>query len=255
MFLLAISFAMLFFLRIFEKNEMRLKDWFLSFLHLLFPRLCVVCGEPLVRGEEFLCLSCLMSFPYYRLGHEGLERQLNEIMLVEGVYALYVYNRQSPYRYLVHALKYKSRREIGWMLGRMLARRFPADVKFDTVLPVPLHKKKEAKRGFNQSVAQTLVDVSNLKVESFAGIGLINSFNPFFLGRRADAFPIVMNDRRRSFPEGTGDENSYIVSADRSFSGRKCINGGAESRDSPGFMSSIDDDAEVNFFRRENGRG
>lgn len=174
---MAISFAMLFFLRIFEKNEMRLKDWFLSFLHLLFPRLCVVCGEPLVRGEEFLCLSCLMSFPYYRLGHEGLERQLNEIMLVEGVYALYVYNRQSPYRYLVHALKYKSRREIGWMLGRMLARRFPADVKFDTVLPVPLHKKKEAKRGFNQSrvIAEGIRQVVDVEIADGALCRVVNN--------------------------------------------------------------------------------
>ena len=33
-------------------------------MHLLFPRLCVVCGEPLVRGEEVMCVRCLASMPY-----------------------------------------------------------------------------------------------------------------------------------------------------------------------------------------------
>ncbi|WP_446777027.1 double zinc ribbon domain-containing protein, partial [Macellibacteroides fermentans] len=32
-------------------------------LHLFFPRLCLLCDEPLVEGEKTLCLSCLYSLP------------------------------------------------------------------------------------------------------------------------------------------------------------------------------------------------
>lgn len=39
------------------------KTWFLSFLHLFFPRQCAVCGEPLQEGEDAICLKCNMSLP------------------------------------------------------------------------------------------------------------------------------------------------------------------------------------------------
>ena len=129
----------------------QLKEWLAAFLHLLFPRLCVVCGEPLVRGEEVMCVRCLASMPYWRLGHERLERQLGEIMPVEGIYALYVYDRHSPYSQLVRVVKYKSRRDVGVALGRMLAARCLRDAGVDAVVPVPLHRKKEARRGYNQA--------------------------------------------------------------------------------------------------------
>lgn len=128
-----------------------MRDWLFSFFQLLFPRLCLVCGEALVRGEKHICTSCLVDFPYYRLGHSDLERRFLEVMPVEGIYALYVYNRDSPYRNLVYALKYKSRREVGGFLGRMLASRVLKDVRFDVIVPVPLHRKRERRRGYNQS--------------------------------------------------------------------------------------------------------
>ena len=40
-----------------------IKDWLHSFLSLLFPRCCIVCGRPLSKGEECLCTICNITLP------------------------------------------------------------------------------------------------------------------------------------------------------------------------------------------------
>ena len=40
-----------------------MNTWFDSFWSLLFPRCCVVCGAPLSKEEECLCIRCNMNLP------------------------------------------------------------------------------------------------------------------------------------------------------------------------------------------------
>lgn len=127
-------------------------DYIRAFVHLLFPRLCLVCGDALVTGEKFVCSGCLMDFPYDYLGSERLERKWNKVFPVEGVYSLFLYNHDSPYRKIIHALKYHSREEVGNWLGRWLAARVLRELRVDAIIPVPLHYKRQARRGYNQSV-------------------------------------------------------------------------------------------------------
>jgi ComF family protein len=58
-------------------------------------------------------------------------------------------------QHLLHGLKYKGKREIGTYLGS----RFAADLSrsnwadgIDIIIPVPLHRTKQAQRGYNQSM-------------------------------------------------------------------------------------------------------
>ena len=105
----------------------RILEYLTAFVHLLYPRLCLVCGEPLVTGERHVCSGCLLAFPYNYLGGGKLERKLNRVFPVEGVYALFLYHHGSPYRKIIHALKYHSRKEVGLWLGHMLAVKFLKD--------------------------------------------------------------------------------------------------------------------------------
>lgn len=60
---------------------------------------------------------------------------------------------------ILHRLKYAHDREVGLVLGRLMAKDLLASSRFkdvDAFLPVPLHPRKERMRGFNQS--QVLVD-------------------------------------------------------------------------------------------------
>ena len=39
------------------------KIWLGPLFHLFFPRCCVVCGAPLVEGEEAICTHCNINMP------------------------------------------------------------------------------------------------------------------------------------------------------------------------------------------------
>ena len=40
-----------------------LRRWWLDFVNLFFPEVCVVCGRPLVAGEKTMCLVCDVNMP------------------------------------------------------------------------------------------------------------------------------------------------------------------------------------------------
>jgi ComF family protein len=56
---------------------------------------------------------------------------------------------------LIHKLKYKGHQEIGIHLGKLFGSQLNDSLLFNTadvIIPVPLHPKKEHKRGYNQSL-------------------------------------------------------------------------------------------------------
>lgn len=143
----------------------------LSFLYalidLLYPRLCVVCRKGLTRGESFVCTSCLYDFPFSDTSVSS-DRELlagfGEECNPGKIHSLFYYNKFSDYRNLVHAVKYRSKKELGIFLGRMLGERLHG-LQVDGIVPVPLHPKREKKRGFNQSYQIALGVAEVLRTE------------------------------------------------------------------------------------------
>jgi ComF family protein len=66
----------------------------------------------------------------------------------------YLYlEKGSVVEHLVHGLKYNGQKDIGLQMGNLFGQKL-RNTTFNTVdaiLPVPLHKKRKAKRGYNQS--------------------------------------------------------------------------------------------------------
>jgi ComF family protein len=57
-------------------------------------------------------------------------------------------------QHLMHQFKYKGNKEIGLYLGRLMGNTLAASNRFmyvDALIPLPLFKSKEHKRGFNQA--------------------------------------------------------------------------------------------------------
>jgi ComF family protein len=84
---------------------------------------------------------------------------------------MYYFNKDTRLQSLLHALKYRNKPEIGFLLGQRLGRRllktdWIKDV--DCLIPVPLSNAKLQKRGYNQSqsIADGLADVLQLPVDS-----------------------------------------------------------------------------------------
>jgi ComF family protein len=126
-------------------------------LHLLFPERCNGCGQSLVRGEKVICLCCLRDLPYtdYHLHHENkAAKQFWGRLPCHMVVAMLFFKKGSRVQTLIHRLKYKGQTAIGYHLGQLLGQRLKQNMKhssIDLLIPVPLHKRRERLRGYNQA--------------------------------------------------------------------------------------------------------
>ncbi|GJH41216.1 hypothetical protein RCZ04_17660 [Capnocytophaga sp. HP1101] len=82
-----------------------------------------------------------------------LTQRLTEECEVFAATALFYFKKGNMAQHLIHLLKYKGEEQIGEWLGQWLGERIkdaPLFQQAEVVLPVPLHKSKERKRGYNQ---------------------------------------------------------------------------------------------------------
>lgn len=156
------------------KHTLLIKDWLYSFISLLFPRCCVVCGRPLAKGEECICAMCNINLPRtnYHLQKDNLVEQLfwGKIPL-ERATSFFFYRKGSDFRQILHQLKYGGQKEIGAIMGRYMASELSASGFFqgiDVIIPVPLHKRKQRIRGYNQSewIARGISAVTGICIDT-----------------------------------------------------------------------------------------
>lgn len=141
---------------------------------MVFPRLCEVCGTTLAYGEEIMCLSCLEMLPRCDIHNDTfnhIHQHLATHAKVERAAGLFRYNRHSPYAGLIKNAKYNGRPRIVRYLAEQFAGELAEDNFFDgidLIIPVPMHRKKMLKRGFNQSqiIAEGIAHATGIAVGS-----------------------------------------------------------------------------------------
>ncbi len=133
---------------------------------LLFPPRCALCGEVLAVKDcaEGLCKACREEIPFFpedkcpRCGGKTDTGGFCEACLrpfaFESACAAFPYERV---RTAIHLFKYRGGKGFGEGLGRLAAeylRRAHTELlsEVDVMIPVPLHSKKERRRGFNQTI-------------------------------------------------------------------------------------------------------
>ncbi|MCM1400783.1 MAG: ComF family protein [Bacteroides sp.] len=133
---------------------------------MVYPNCCEVCSAPLVEGERVMCLQCNYEMPRCNIHTDDfntLHKRLAGHAPIERAAGFFFYYRGSPYTAMIHAAKYNGRPRLGRELAEMFAREIEADGFFngiDLILPVPLHRVKLIKRGYNQS-AHIAAGISN----------------------------------------------------------------------------------------------
>lgn len=150
-----------------------LKFWLLPFVHLFFPRCCVVCGAPLAEGEEAICTRCNIDMPrtnYHKEKDNLVERMFWGKIPLERATSYFFYRKGSDFRRILHQLKYGGRKELGATMGRFMAAELSATDFFediDVIIPVPLHPRKRRARGYNQSewIARGVSQVIGIPVD------------------------------------------------------------------------------------------
>ena len=128
-----------------------------DFISLIFPRICAGCGNSLWKNEEVLCHFCEYHLPKTNF-HQDDENPVTRLFwgraTIDSGAAFLYFNKGSNVQRLVHQLKYKGRKDIGVFLGQQYGLSLNGEPGFnsaDAIIPVPLHKKKYMKRGYNQS--------------------------------------------------------------------------------------------------------
>ncbi|RSK43692.1 ComF family protein [Hymenobacter rigui] len=130
-----------------------------DFVGLLFPRVCLACQEPLARGEDHICTSCRAQLPYtdyHRLPTEQnpLARRFWGKLPVQHTLSYLRFQKHGRVQHLLHQLKYRGQQEVGRILGRWYGQELTEAglrASFDLIVPVPLHTRKLAQRGYNQA--------------------------------------------------------------------------------------------------------
>lgn len=130
---------------------------FRYFLDLLYPQTCEACQKPLVEGEQLLCTHCLYEMPltsFWKLTDNPAAKLFWGKVELEQASSFFYYAKNSRYRRLVHKLKYEGRKDVGVYLGKLYGgylAKSPLYNSVDAIAPLPLHAKRLAKRGYNQS--------------------------------------------------------------------------------------------------------
>ena len=144
--------------------------WISDLLDIILPRYCAVCGSILSASEKDLCLNCLYQLPKVEPIHATeIEKLFWGIVPVEKASAYIYYRKGSPYNNLLHLIKYKNHPEIAERLATAAATDLAAQGFFegiDAIIPLPLSKKKERARGYNQCdyIARGLSRISGVPV-------------------------------------------------------------------------------------------
>mgnify|MGYP006278060179 CR=1 FL=1 len=145
-----------------------------DFIGMLFPNLCHLCGNNLFRHEKSLCSLCIYKLPKTNF-HLHQNNPVYKIFWgrvpINAAASFLHFKKKGMVQSLIHQFKYKGKKDIGFLLGKLYGYELMQSKRFeeiDLIIPVPLHRKKLLKRGFNQSAvfASGLSNSMNIKMDA-----------------------------------------------------------------------------------------
>ncbi|HEV7381298.1 MAG TPA: ComF family protein [Dyadobacter sp.] len=135
----------------------KLKNLWFDFVDLVFPRCCAACNGSLLGNEETICTVCRMVLPRIEKNGvyaEDIQYRFAGIPEVLSTQSFLLFTKRGKAQKLLHALKYRGNKDVGLLLGFMFGKELIQEAQLpvaELIVSVPLHKRKLAKRGYNQS--------------------------------------------------------------------------------------------------------
>lgn len=150
----------------------------------LLPQDCRLCGLP--SGDALLCDGCRADLPRLPAAHcpvcalpvpgaQVCGRCLKKPPAFDATLAVWAY--EAPADGLIHALKFRAQLPLaGWFAQELQALGLPPA---DLLLAMPLHPRRLAERGFNQSVeiARHVARIGGLRFDAF-GLARVHDTPP-----------------------------------------------------------------------------
>ena len=120
---------------------------------LLFPNRCLECNR-IIHHEEVVCELCFdqIHFTHHHYSESNLLLEKCRLLFpIESAFALMQFEEESTSQKIIHQLKYGSREKIGKIIANWTLEKVDfSQSKFDLLVTVPLHPKKQKERGYNQ---------------------------------------------------------------------------------------------------------
>jgi len=126
---------------------------------LLFPNICMLCAKDYASSKSNpFCMPCTVNMPYTnhfkRKPNNATPKFRGRVPCIDVACMLNFYS-YSDVKSMLYRLKYEGRKDIGFQLGLMAGRKAKKSEFFkdiDLIIPIPLHKSKLLKRGYNQAL-------------------------------------------------------------------------------------------------------
>lgn len=118
--------------------------------NIIFKTSCPACGKKTNNFMEILCENC----------YNNLKRS-SSIKKVEEFY--YIWKYEGVFKKIIGTYKFKNIKKIADVFAEIVKEKIDFIIKkeeIDLVIPVPIHKKRKNKRGFNQ-VEEILKKIGN----------------------------------------------------------------------------------------------
>ena len=127
-----------------------------SLVNIFFPKVCYACFSYLGDNEDAICTHCRHNLPitnFHFENNDAIKKVFYGRAKIEHGTALFRFEKKGLVQQLIHGLKYKGYEKVGIVLGNWLGRELKTINTYktiDMVVPVPLHRNKLKKRGYNQ---------------------------------------------------------------------------------------------------------
>ena len=120
---------------------------------LLFPNRCLECNR-IIHHNEVVCELCFdqIHFTHHHYSESNLLLEKCRLLFpIENAFALMQFEEESTSQKIIHQLKYGSREKIGRIIANWTLEKIDfSQTKFDLLVTIPLHPKKQKERGYNQ---------------------------------------------------------------------------------------------------------
>jgi ComF family protein len=146
----------------FSKNiqldqKINLKFYVDAFVTLFYPRTCYACYANQIDKNEMICIECLQKLPYTNF--ESIKENATEKLFwgritTSFACSIFYFEKENMLQNIIHQIKYKNEKKLGIFMGKLMGLKINELIKehnIDFMLPMPIHPKKEKKRGYNQA--------------------------------------------------------------------------------------------------------
>ena len=140
----------------------------LSKIEYTSPPYCKKCGKPIAISEDSLCFDCKHQKRFFETGRS-------------------VWIHQGNVKWSIYQFKYHNRRIHAEFYANELWRLYGEEIlnwNVDVIMPVPLHKKRRRKRGYNQAevLAEKIGKKMGVPVDTWSVIRMKNTRPQKILG-------------------------------------------------------------------------